>query len=107
MRRFVSLRRKADFVALRRYGRRASSANFTLYRDSARAEDPTSLVGISVSRTVGKAVVRNRLRRRLSSIVHDALANGGRMRLLIVPTKAAADVAFAALRTDLCSALNR
>ena len=107
MRRFVSLRRKADFVALRRYGRRVSTATCNLYREESRSDDASSLVGITVSKAIGKAVVRNRLRRRISAIVHDALAGRERMRLLVVPTTAAANVSFATLRNDLTPVLTR
>jgi ribonuclease P protein component len=107
MRRFVSLRRKADFVALRRYGRRISTPILTLFRGGAMAEDPAALVGISVAKTIGKAAARNKLRRRISAIVHDALAEHGRMRLLVVPRPGAGGADYATLRADLASALNR
>jgi ribonuclease P protein component len=107
MRRFVSLRRKADFLALRRHGRRVSTPIMTLFRGGALADDPAAVVGISVGKTVGTAVVRNKLRRRLSAIVHDALVEREPMRLLIVPRPSAASADYATLRADLASALNR
>jgi ribonuclease P protein component len=107
MRRFLTLRRKADFMALRRHGRRVSTSILTLYRGDAPSGDPTSLVGISVSKTIGKAVVRNKLRRRISAIIHEALEERPPMRLLVVPRSAAASAAFATLRADLASVLSR
>ena len=95
MRRFASLRRQADFARLRRQGRRVSTKSLTIYVTDALPRDATSLVGITVSKAIGKAVVRNKLRRRLAAIVHEALARASRaMRLLVVarPLAAQADL---------------
>jgi ribonuclease P protein component len=107
MRRFASLRRQADFLRLRRHGRRLSTKSLTLYRSEPLAEDRSSLVGITVSKAIGDAVIRNRLRRRLAAIVHDALADHELMRLLIVPRPRAADASFAELAAEVTSALGR
>ncbi|MBV8149286.1 MAG: ribonuclease P protein component [Candidatus Eremiobacteraeota bacterium] len=107
MRRFVALRRKADFIALRRHGRRVSTPILTLYCGGSLPEDRSSLVGISVAKAIGIAVVRNKLRRRISAIVSDALAQRERLRLLVVPRPGAASAPFSRLRTELTTALNR
>ena len=107
MRRFASLCRKADFERLRRRGRRVATPILTLYRSEPYASDRTSLVGITVTKAVGKAVIRNKLRRRLAAIVHDALVDRPAMRLLIVPRPAAAGADFDALRADVTSALEK
>jgi ribonuclease P protein component len=107
MRRFESLRRKADFIALRRHGRRVATPILTLYRGGSLPGDRASLVGITVAKTIGNAVVRNKLRRRISAIVGEALAEGAPIRLLVVPRPAAAGAEFTALRADLAAALKR
>ena len=107
MRRFASLRRQADFSNLRRRGRRVSTPILTLYRGAALGGDRSSLLGITVSKAIGKAVVRNKLRRRLAAIVHEELAGRTPMRLLVVPRPSAAAVPFTALRSELQSALSR
>jgi ribonuclease P protein component len=107
MRRFASLRRQADFIRLRRRGRRAVTPHLTLYRCDALPGDLTSLVGITVTKSIGKAVVRNKVRRRLAAIVNDALAGRQPMRLLVIPQPAAADAAFDVLRADFALALAR
>lgn len=107
MRRFASLRRQADFIRLRRRGRRASSTILTIYRGDALPGDPGSLVGITVNKSIGKAVVRNKVRRRLAAIVNDALGRRPPMRLLVIPQPAAAQVPFAALRTEMTALLER
>jgi ribonuclease P protein component len=65
------------------------------------------VVGITVKKAIGKAVLRNKLRRRLSAILHDALATYGPMRLLLVAQSRAADLPFADLRAEVTSALER
>jgi ribonuclease P protein component len=105
MRRVASLRRQADFARLRRQGRRVSTKSLTIYRSDGPAGDASSLVGITVSKSIGKAVVRNRLRRRLSAIVREALAPRGAMRLLVVARPVAAESRFSDLRAEVTSAL--
>jgi ribonuclease P protein component len=107
MRRFASLCRQADFARLRRHGRRISTKNLTIYRADPLAGDTNSLVGITVSKSIGKAVVRNKLRRRLAAIIHDALAPHRAMRLLVVACPVAAQATFVDLRTEVTSALGR
>jgi ribonuclease P protein component len=105
MRRFASLRRRSEFARLRRQGRRISTETFTLYRGESGPSDRTSLVGITVSTSIGKAVVRNTVRRRLAEAVHEALAGRSPMRLLFVARPAAAAAPYTALRADVLSAL--
>jgi ribonuclease P protein component len=107
MRRFASLRRQADFARLRRRGRRASSPILTLYRGDALPGDGGSLVGITVNKSIGKAVVRNKVRRRLAAIVDDALEGQPPMRLLVIPQPAAAQAGFAALRAEMNALMER
>jgi ribonuclease P protein component len=107
MRRFATLRRQAEFARLRRQGRRLSTRSLVIYRSDSLAGDSSSLVGITVSKSIGKAVTRNKLRRRLAAIVHEALAPHGAMRLLLVARPLAAETAFGALQTEIASALER
>ena len=105
MRRVASLRRQGDFARLRRQGRRFSTKSLTIYRSGAPTGDASSLVGITVSKSIGKAVVRNKLRRRLSAIVREALASRAAVRLLLVARPVAADAQFSDLRAEVTSAL--
>ncbi|MDP9024733.1 MAG: ribonuclease P protein component, partial [Candidatus Eremiobacteraeota bacterium] len=70
------------------------------------ARDEQALVGITISKAVGGAVIRNRLRRRIGEIVQEVfLAGKPRARILIVARPAAATLEFGALRTELTQAL--
>jgi ribonuclease P protein component len=105
MRRFASLRRTADFARLRQRGRRTATANLTIYRADAAPRDTRALVGFTVAKTVGKAVVRNTLRRRLAACVHELLPEHARMRLLVIARPSAAALPYAALCAELQRAL--
>lgn len=107
MRRFASLRRRGDFARLRQRGRRIATKNLTLYLTDAPPDDSTSLVGITVNKSIGKAVVRNKLRRRLAAIVDEALAHDRAIRLVVAARPAAAVLSFAALRDEFAAALGR
>lgn len=104
MQRPASIRRHADFARLRRYGRRIATKSLNLYLDDAREGDVSSLVGITVSKTIGKAVVRNKLRRRVSAILGELLPSQRRMRVLVVARPDAAALNFSALRAELRAA---
>lgn len=105
MRRFASLRRRADFTRLRQRGRRTTTETLTIYRSDAGSDDAASLVGIAVSASIGKAVVRNTIRRRVLAILDDVLRGHRPVRLLFVARPAAAAAPFARLNDDVRAAL--
>jgi ribonuclease P protein component len=78
-----------------------------IYGSDSHAGDATSVIGITVSKSIGKAVTRNKLRRRLAAIVHEALAQRPTMRLLVIARPSAALTPFAELRAEVTSALGR
>ncbi len=70
---------------------------------------PAIRVGFTVSRKVGNAVVRNRVRRRLREVARQVIADQARPDLdyVLVGRQAAVGRDFAALRQDLAEALRR
>jgi len=104
MARLASLRRSAEFSRLRQRGRRIASSALTVYRAEPHPRDSASVVGITVGKPVGKAVVRNTVRRRLAAILREALS-GRRLRVLVVARPIAATTPFAELRNELLRAL--
>ncbi|MGB6060265.1 MAG: ribonuclease P protein component [Candidatus Aquilonibacter sp.] len=99
MRPYASLRRAAEFSRLRQRGRRYAAGALTVYRAEPLQADRTAVVGITVAKPVGKAVVRNKVRRRVAAILQQMLA-GRRLRLLVVARPAAAVAPFAQLRNE-------
>ena len=104
MRRYASLRRAAEFSRLRQRGRRYSAGALTIYRADPFSSDRTSVVGITVAKPVGTAVVRNKVRRRVAAILQQVLP-GRRLRLLVVARPSAATATFSQLRNELERAL--
>jgi len=101
------LKQRADFLAAAT-GTKVPGAAFVLQaRD--RGDDDPPRVGFTVSKKVGDAVERNRVRRRLREVVR--LSAAERMRAgtdyVLVGRRAALDLPFDRLLADLAGALGR
>jgi ribonuclease P protein component len=59
------LHRSAEFLRLQRNGVRFQSPHFVLYAGTLDGERERSRLGVTVSRKIGNAVVRNRVKRRV------------------------------------------
>lgn len=66
------LTRSKEFARVRRFGRSTGSQLFVLY--ALRTGSPERRIGFSVSKRVGKATIRNRVKRRLREAVRSQLA---------------------------------
>ena len=101
------LRRRTDFRAAAA-GLRASVGAFVV-QARRRAEDGPVRIGFTVSRQVGNAVERNRVRRRLREIIR--LSQGGGMRdghdYVLIGRRAALAAPFGQMRQELDTALGR
>ena len=104
MRREARLRKGSDYARVRREGRGWSSPLLTL-RALANETD-TSRFGFLVSRRVGKAVVRNRVRRRLKEIARRAPVAKG-WDLVFIARPAAAQAGFQAIEAAARQLLKR
>ncbi|HYW15419.1 MAG TPA: ribonuclease P protein component [Allosphingosinicella sp.] len=71
-----SLTRRADFLAANR-GRRAPMPGFVLLVRPREDGDPRIRLGITVTRKIGGAVVRNRMKRRFRTLARDLLPGNG------------------------------
>ncbi len=105
MRRFASLRRQADFARLRQRGRRMATPNLTVYRGEGTPQGERPLVGITVSTAVGKAVIRNKVKRRIAAAMHDLVPADPQVRILVVARPSTAAATYADLRSELTRAL--
>jgi ribonuclease P protein component len=101
------LRQRADFLAAAN-GPKAPGRHFIL-QARARDDQGPARVGFTVSRKVGNAVERNRVRRRLKEIVR--LAETTRIRAghdyVLIGRRAALQAPFARLLDDFLGALGR
>lgn len=102
----VRLRRREDFLRVQNGGRRFRRPLVTVL--VAGSPEARSRVGFTVSRKVGNAVVRNRVRRRLREIVRlSSSLIAARTDYVVIATAAAATAEFAPLQRDLLSALEQ
>lgn len=94
------LRRRSDFERLYRSGRRFRCTYFTAFALS--GQGPGSRLGFSVPRTLGQAVVRNGLRRRLREAVrlhYQQLAPG--WDVVLSPRPSALDADFRQMEAEV------
>jgi len=100
------LRRRADFEAIGRQGTARSTALLVLrWMRTNRAE---SRVGLSTPRTLGGAVQRNRVRRRLRELLRERIGRiGPGWDLLLIARPAAGDATHAELGAAIDALLRR
>jgi len=106
------LRRRPDFAAVVRHGRRAGRPRLVVHLDLSETSGDAGLTparaGFVVGRAVGGAVARNRVRRQLRHLVAErlpALPPGSKLVVRALPS--AAGQTAAALAFDLDAALSR
>lgn len=97
------------FRAAVRRGERSGGRSLVLHRLSAPAPDPTPpRVGFVVSRAVGNAVMRNRVKRRLRHLMRERVAQLPAGSVLVVRAlPPAAEAPYAGLGAELDRALGR
>ena len=101
------LRQRADFLAVAN-GARMNSAAFVV-QSRARGDDGPVRVGFTVTKKVGTATERNRIRRRLRELVKrlDAVSIRPHSDYVLVGRRAALTRDFTTMLDDLRSALHR
>ena len=110
--RVTTLKKRAEFLRVRKGARYATRA-FVL-EAKARGDDPARPAdeprfGFTVTKQVGKAVARNRIRRRLKAAVRDTAPGlaKGEFDYVLIARRPALESQFAALVSELAKAFAR
>jgi ribonuclease P protein component len=103
------LHRSAEFIRLQRVGVRSQSSHFVLYAGILETEPERSRLGVTVSRRIGNAVVRNRVKRRIREIfrgrIRDSLAPG--ISIVVIARPGAGSLASASITDELVAAARK
>jgi ribonuclease P protein component len=104
--RLTTLTRRADFLAANG-GRRVPMPGFILLLRPREDGDATMRLGITVTRKIGNAVVRNRMKRRLRALARDLLPEHGLAGgdHVLIGRTGGIERDYAALGTELAAAL--
>jgi ribonuclease P protein component len=74
--RLATIKKRADFLAANG-GRRASTPGFILLVRDRKDQDPAMRVGFTVTKKIGGAVVRNRMKRRFRALAREIVPAKG------------------------------
>jgi ribonuclease P protein component len=102
------LKKRSDFLAANA-GRRAATPGFVLLVRDRQDGDPAWRIGFTVSRKVGNAVTRNRMKRRLRALANDIIPSHGYSGSdhVMIGRSGGIERDFDLLRKDLTRALER
>ena len=102
------LTRRRDFLAANA-GRRAAMPGLVLLMRPRDDGDAAMPIGFTVTRKIGNAVVRNRMKRRLRALARELLPAAGVAGAdhVLIGRAGGVERDFAALRADLAKALRR
>lgn len=104
------LKRRPQFLAVAASGKRVSAPSFTLQAAPRPEAEPAEAIGIGLTATrrLGGAVVRNRARRRLrAAVARTAACAAPGFDYVLIARAEAVRQRFAELERDLCAAFRR
>jgi ribonuclease P protein component len=106
--RLTTLKKRADFLAANG-GRRASTPGFILLVRDRKDADPAMRVGFTVTKKIGGAVVRNRMKRRFRALAREIVPTDGfpGSDHVMIGRSRGIEREFALLRSDFTGALER
>jgi ribonuclease P protein component len=103
------LRTRADFVAVNNKGRRLSTPGFLLLVRDRADGDPAIRIGFTVTKKIGNAVVRNRMKRRFRALAREVVPARGLAGAdhVMVGRPTGVEREYGKLRDDLVGALSK
>jgi ribonuclease P protein component len=108
MRGYSIIKKRSDFLAANR-GKRYATPGFVLLVKDRQDESTEIRLGITITKKVGNAVVRNRMRRRFRALAQEMLGPNGQPGAdhLLIGRDSGIERDFGALRSDMIKALGK
>ena len=100
--------KRSDFLAANR-GKRYATPGFVLLVFDRRDDDPAKRLGITITKKVGNAVIRNRMRRRFRELATAMLGELGKAGAdhILIGRDGGIERDFATLRAEMTKALGK
>ena len=108
MRGFSVIKKRSDFLAANR-GKRYATPGFVLLVKDRQDDSAEIRLGITITKKVGNAVVRNRMRRRFRALAQEMLADKGKAGAdhILIGRDSGIERDFCELRADMVKALGK
>jgi ribonuclease P protein component len=108
MRGYSIIKKRSDFLAANR-GKRYATPGFVLLVRDRQDGDTVKRLGITITKKVGNAVVRNRMRRRFRELAREMLGDKGKAGAdhVLIGRDGGIERDFGELRADLATALGK
>ena len=108
MRGYSVIKKRSDFLAANR-GKRYATPGFVLLVRDRQDDSPAIRLGITITKKVGNAVIRNRMRRRFRALAQEMLAAKGKAGAdhILIGRDSGIERDFDALRADMVKALGK
>ena len=108
MRGYSVIKKRSDFLAANR-GKRYATPGFVLLVRDRQDDSPAIRLGITITKKVGNAVIRNRMRRRFRALAQEMLADKGKAGSdhILIGRDSGIERDFDALRADMVKALGK
>jgi ribonuclease P protein component len=108
MRGYSVITKRSDFLAANR-GKRYATPGFVLLVKDRQDENPNIRLGITITKKVGNAVVRNRMRRRFRALAKEMLGQNGKAGAdhILIGRDSGIERDFGTLRADMVKALGK
>jgi ribonuclease P protein component len=104
--RLITIKKRRDFLAANS-AKRAAMQGFILQVRARGDESPATRVGFTVTKKVGNAVIRNRMKRRLRALAREVIAEHGAAGAdhILIGRAGQVEREFALMKTELIKAL--
>ena len=108
MRGYTVIKKRPEFLAANR-GKRYATPGFVLLVHDRRDDNPAKRLGITITKKVGNAVVRNRMRRRFRELAAELLHDLGKAGAdhILIGRDGGIERDFGMLRDEMAKALRK